>query len=462
MFLNQIMQMNFVDYNFYANKQNKKNANIAHLFKFYNPQNISFKEKITENLNKRINQFPIMRSVVQESKIKNDFPYYVVDKNFSIDNHIFNYNIFSDEEYNVLINEILAKEINFKKPLWEFHIINHKDYTYVIRKCHHSMGDGTQLAYAMGFEDSFSPMKKFKTHDSVGRVKSYANKFLKIFKMYYFFTLGYISKSNKQLHAQVFERHKIYKGNWRPKGQYSLDFDFLKFDLTTIKKQLKNKKTSTLEFCFLLETLCYQNLLEEKVINKKDLISVLPRNYSQVKHYGNDIVTHVVDVPTSEPSIPKIIERIKLSLKIQENITKTSPHALYAAAFRSSPKISIKDKAFKFANASDWNNRKKIPKIKKDFCPIATSTTYYSAESKKDIRTIGSSIQVGGQKIEEWYSISMPINVPGSIGVSLLFRKEGDNLCISISSFKEIFEAKIIKDNMLKAIKKAEAFYVSD
>lgn len=455
MFMNQIMQMNFVDYSFYANEQNRKNANIAGLFKFHNPQNISFKEKIIENLNKRIDQFPIMKSIVQESKIKNDFPYYVVDKNFNINNHIFNYNVFSDEEYNVLINEILVKEINFEKPLWEFHIINYKDYTYVIRRCHHAMGDGTQLSYATSYSDNIILTKKIHIQNKIGKIRSYINRFYKMFKTYYLFAYGFMSRSNKQIDGQVFKRENIYKGEWRPKRQYSLDFDFIKFDLTKIKKQLKNKKTSTLEFCFLLETLCYQSLLQEKVINKKDLISVLPRNYSQIKHYGNDLIVHAVDIPTSEPSISKIMERINLSLKIEQNITNTSPHVLYAAAFRSSPKISITEKAFKFANTSDWNNRRKIPKIKKDFCPIATSTTYYNSEAV-------STLQVSGQKIEESYGISMPINVPGSIGVSLCFRKEGDNLYISISSFKEIFEAKVVKDNMLEAIKKAEAFYVSD
>jgi len=450
--MKKTMQMNFVDYDFYINRQNKRNAVIAGLFKFDNPNHLDYAQKVKENIQNRINIFPILSSIVQESKIKNDFPYFVVDSNFNINNHIFSYNIFSDEEFKTTINSILAKEIDFKKPLWEFHIINYKDSSYVLRRAHHAMGDGTQLSNAVSFSDEPSNIKPGLTLSKVGKIRSYYNKLCKTIKYYYLILFGFFKKTNQQLHVQQFSRDGIYRGDWRPKRNYSLDYSFLVFNLNEFNDLLKKNNISTLDLCYLINTLCYQQILGEKVLNKKDLISIFPRNYSKIKHYGNEIVVANIDIPTSESSIEKILERIKLSISSQNNIFDTSPHVYYAAALRANPKISSSKKSFKFVNSSDWNNRKKIPRYRKEFSPIATSTSYYNARAVSEIK-------VFGEKIKESYAISMPLNVPGSIGISTAFRKEKENLYVTISTFKEIIEAEKVKKNMIISLDRIKEYF---
>ena len=123
---------------------------------------------------------------------------------------------------------------------------------------------------------------------------------------------------------------------------------------------------------------------------------------------------------------------------------KTSAHKDYAKAFRLNPKISSTQKGFKYANMSEWNNRKKIPKYRKDFFPISTSTSYFNVDTL-------SKTTVYGKKIEESYGIPMPINVPGSIGVSLLFRKENGYLHVGIGSLKEIISADQVKESLINS-----------
>ena len=50
--MKKTMQMNFVDYRFYNETDNKKNANIATLCKFNNLNKIDFKEKVKDNKTK--------------------------------------------------------------------------------------------------------------------------------------------------------------------------------------------------------------------------------------------------------------------------------------------------------------------------------------------------------------------------------------------------------------------------
>lgn len=452
MFMKKTMQMNFVDYRFYNETDNKKNANVAGMFKFYNPKKIDYKEKIKENIKRRVDIYPILSSKIQESKIKNDFPYFVIDPNFNINNHFFDYNVFSDQEFKRLVSHIIAKEIDLRKPLWEFHIINFKDATYIIRKCHHSMGDGSQLSLASSFSDTFDQVKKIKGLNKISKTRSYLNKAIKLLQKYYYIILGFLTKSNKQNYIQEFSREKIYRGDWKPKRSYTLEYDFTKIEMEQVLNITKNQKISSLELSFLIATLCYQQILGEKVINKKDLISIFPRTYSKIKHYGNEIITVNIDVPTSEPSISKIIERIRLSLRGQDEILKTSPHLYYGKALRSDPRISSSPKAFKFVNSINWNDRKKLPKYNKEFCPVATSTTYHNSD------TI-SSMTVFGQQLQESYPISMPINVPGSIGISISFRKEKDNMYISISTFKEIITPEEVKENIILAFERIKKHF---
>ena len=442
--MKKTMQMNFVDYKFYSDKNNKKNAIVGGLFKFDNTEKLPFKEKIIENLNKRINIYPILSSKIVESKIKNDYPYYVTDKNFNINNHVFEYNVFSQEEFNTLVKKIWIKEIQLDKPLWEYHIINYSKNTYVLRRCHHAMGDGTQLSESAAFSDYFKDRKKINNLNTVSKKRSYFNKSIKILKMYYLFLKGFITKNNKQTKIKQFKRENIYRGEWRNKKEYSLDFSFVKFNLNEIESYLKDKSISTLEFSFLLETLCYQGILGEKVVEKKDLISLIPRSHGDIKHYGNEIITLMVDVPTSEVSIDKAIMRIKQSIGNQTHMLNTSAHKDYAKAFRTNPNISSAQKGFRYANMCDWNGKKKIPKYKKDFFPIATSTTYFNVD-------ILSKTTVHGKKIEESYGISMPISIPGSIGVTLHFRKQNDYLYVGITSFKEIFSADKVKESLINS-----------
>ena len=452
MFMKKTMQMNFVDYRFYNETDNKKNANIATLCKFNNLNRIDFKEKVKENIKRRVDIYPILSSKIQESKIKNDFPYFVIDSNFNIDNHFFDYNVFSDEEFKKLVSYIIAKEIDLEKPLWEFHIINFKDITYVLRRCHHSMADGNQISLAIAFFDTFDQTKKIKSIYKVSRIRSYFNKIIKLVQKYYYIVCGFIIKSNKQNYIQEFNRKKIYKGNWRPKRNYTLEYDFTKIEMKQILNITKNEKISTLELNFLIATLCYQQILGEEVINKKDLISIFPRSYSKIKHYGNELITMNIDIPTSETSISKMIERIRLSFKSQDKIIQTSPHLYYAKALRSDPRISSSPKAFKFVSSINWNDRKKIPKYNKDFCPVATSTTYSNFDSL-------SSMTVFGEKLQESYPISMPINIPGSIGVAIAFRKEKDNMYISISTFKEIITPEEVKENIILAFERIKKHF---
>ena len=102
------------------------------------------------------------------------------------------------------------------------------------------------------------------------------------------------------------------------------------------------------------------------------------------------------------------------------------------------------EKGFRYANMCDWNGKKKIPKYKKDFFPIATSTTYFNVD-------ILSKTTVHGKKIEESYGISMPISIPGSIGITLHFRKQNDYLYVGITSFKEIFSADKVKESLINS-----------
>lgn len=433
-------QLNFIDYTFLNNPNNTMHT-ISGTFVFKNTNNIDFKKIVIENINRSIDKAPLAKAIVKESAIKNDYPYLVLCKNFNIEEHVFEHHMSDEKDIDLLIKNILNKDLPLDKPTWNIHIIYHGDkenHVTFFRCAHHAFADGTTYAknaLDIAF-DNFILNEKIK-YKKINKFNCYVNHFIKLLdsKLQYLrgfvFNAKYISKKDAVI------RKDLFPGLWRPKGVYNRDFHNFQYDLSDSEKIMKNFGLTTLVFSFVANSIVYRKILSNKNINNKTILTLYPIPDKTKKNLKNtnQIISSMVNLHINENNVIKLIDLIKNEIEINKNIIKNTPFTFYGRSARLDPRISKNQKGWDLVNKSNWKNKKRIPSKIENSGYAATSTSFFGDGGF-------SKISIGGNIVQSSHSMTMPLAVPGSIGISSSFRKLGNTLHIGLSYLEELMPNK--------------------
>lgn len=109
----------------------------------------TFKELVGERL-LRVKRF---RQRVREPRLHIGIPQWETDPHFDLDAHMHRIALaapHNQEALHVLVSDLMSTPLDFSKPLWQFHLVEHyKDGCALICRLHHSMGDGLALVQVL-------------------------------------------------------------------------------------------------------------------------------------------------------------------------------------------------------------------------------------------------------------------------------------------------------------------------
>lgn len=369
---------------------------------------------------------------------KNENPYFIFDKNFNINNHVFTYDSNKINSLEDFVQSIYNKEIDMTKPLWEVHIINNYDKngnTAIIRRFHHSAIEGELNAKMMNIIfDEFIPFtKKVKKH----KINAF-NCSLSIIKRYllmiYFFCKGFLIKSNKVKNNDLSEIVFRIKNLDEQKDQKIYDSKIIPYK--NIYNIINNSKYSLLDVCIYLFSKSYStwaNLNDINIDRTVNIIIPMSTESKNKRMYGNNVMGAFVNIHLNEKDDLVRLEKISNSIKNAIGIKKTSPFSYYASGIQNYPKKNGILKAFNLMYKTSWNNRKKIP-IKKD-----KSTQYSASVSVKKILKSNNDYTLSGNRVIQVNTFPPIIKSKYTLGINAMFRVDKEDLICSVTAFKNVF-----------------------
>lgn len=455
-------QMNFIDNNFWNNRNTAMHI-IGGTFLFQNKNNIDFKKTIINNLNKSINSSILIKAIVADSAIKNDYPYLVQYDKFNIEDHVIEHHLSKDQKADSLIKEIMSKDFDATRPAWRIHLIYHNDkenHVTLFRTSHHAFADGNTYAKEC-FDAAFDNIVfegKVK-NKKINKFNCYINHYKKILYSKIVYFKGYIFNANYVSNKDQIVRKNLFPGTWRPRGSYNRNFYNFTYDLSDVESTLKKYGVSSLIFSFVANSIVYRNILSSKNAKNKTILTLypIPDKTQKKLQNTNQIISSIVNLHINESDTLKLIDLIKNEININNNIIKNTPFTFYGRSARLDPRMDKAQHYWNLVNKSSWKNKKRKPKIVDDSGYVATTTSFYGDGGF-------SNISIGGNKLIESHPITMPLAVPGSIGISSSFRKLGKTLHISISYLEELVpDQKTLENMYIEAFKQIlEAINGSD
>ena len=369
---------------------------------------------------------------------KNENPYFIFDKNFNIDNHLFTYNSTINNNLDQLIQSIYNKEIDMTKPLWEVHVINNYDKngnTAVIRRFQHSAIEGELNAKMMNIIfDEFIPFTSKVKKSTINILNCSASIFKRYALMLYYFSAGYLLKSNKVKNNDLSEIVFRIKNLDEQKDQKIYDSKIIPYE--KIENIVANSNYSLLDICIYLFSKSYytwatnNSLIVDRTAN---VIIPMSTESKNKRMYGNNVMGAFVNIHLNEKDDLKRLEKIHNSIKNAIQIKKTSPFSYYASGIQNYPKKNGIIKTFNLMYKTNWNNRKKIP-IKKD-----KSTQYGASISVKKIMKSNYDYSLNGNKIIEVNTFPPIIKSKYSLGINIMFRVDKKDLICSLTAFRDLF-----------------------
>ena len=433
-----LYQLNYIDYMFYLNRY-KKNAGVGNLTILENKNNTDFKVLITKNILRNLESTIIFTHTIQDSLIDNDYPYFVKNNDFNIEDHIYEHN--KDNPYDKdtiqqLVDNIVSKPIPLNKPMWDIHIIyNYNEYNNVgvFRRIHHAAcdGDGMSRFHDAIFDEVNLP--KEKNCYSLNKFKCTTNRNIKILKSKIIKLKSLLFTSNKYYIDKPLNRKDLHQGLWKLKMSTNQSLILKKIDISKYQNVIKKLDISTFELSMYLTASVYRKLFNTTEDNTTILTGV-PCSLRGNKDglYGNKVASARVNLHTNEIKDSQMLNKIKISLKNEIGLTKDTPFNGYVRAACIEPRMNKMLEIWDFANKTTWSNRKKTP-IKIDNSTYTLTTTSF-----KKIQL--PNFTINKNKIITMHPYSMVICTPGSIGCSATYRLYDDQLHISLIYIKEFFK----------------------
>ncbi|MFT5196999.1 MAG: diacylglycerol O-acyltransferase, partial [Candidatus Promineifilaceae bacterium] len=125
-------------------------------------------EEFRSRILSRIHQIPKLRQRLIEVPMSIDYPYWVDDANFNIDNHLIHVRLPEPgnwKELRKLASQMFSRPLDRVRPLWEFIFVEGLDNipqvalgsVAIISKMHHAAIDGQAGAGIMAILFDFSP-----------------------------------------------------------------------------------------------------------------------------------------------------------------------------------------------------------------------------------------------------------------------------------------------------------------
>lgn len=433
-------QMNFIDSNFW-NSRNTFMHIMGGTFLFQNKNNTDFKKTIINNFNKSINNSILIKAVVADSAIKNDYPYLVPCKDFNIEDHIIEHHLSTEENIETLIEELINKDFDPTKPAWMIHLIHHNDkdnHITFFRTTHHAFADANTYSkncWDAAFDNVIirGKIKKKK----INKFNCYINHYKKILHSKLVYLKGYLFDASYTSNKDQTIRKQLFIGTWKPRGSYNRAFHKFTYDLCEVESSLKKHEISSLIFSFVANSIVYRQILSSKNLNNKTILTLypIPSKTNKKLQNTNQIIPSVVNLHVNETDTLKLIDLIKNEINTNSNVIKNTPFNAYARSARLDPRISKAQYSWDLLNKASWKNEKRKPKIINDSGYVATTTSFYGDGGFSDIC-------IGGNRLVESHLASLPLAVPGSIGISSSFRKMGKNLHVSINYLEQLAPSK--------------------
>jgi hypothetical protein len=423
---------------FYLNRY-KKNAGVGNLTILRNKNNNDFKKSIIKNILRNLDSTIIFTHAIQDSPIKNDYPYFVNSKNLKIEDHIYEHNknqSYDKKKIEEIIDSIVSKPIPLDKPLWDVHIVYNYDEQNnvgIFRRVHHAACDGDAMSrfHDAIFDEANLPKEKscYKTSKTL----CFINHNLKILKSKFIKLKSILFTSNTYDIEESLDRKDLYQGLWKLKMSTNQSLILKKIDISKYKDLIKSLNISTFELSVYLTASVYKKYFNTKE-NNQTIITVIPDSFRKNKDklYGNKVSSVRLNLHLDTPSNKEMLIKIKNSLKNEVGLVRNSPLNGYTKSFLTNPKINEIAKSWDFINKTTWTNRKKIPAKIKNSIYVSTSTSFKKIELPK--------FTINGNEIISMHPYSMVICTPGSIGCSATYRLYNDELHISLIYIKELFK----------------------
>lgn len=429
-------QMGVVDYTFYLDRY-KNNAAVGNVLILDAKAGNNLVQIIKDNIENNIQKSIIHRSKIQQSLLKNDYPYLVEFENLDINQHIFEHNKDSNESQIENIYDFISqKKLKDDKPLWDIHIVyninDNKDIA-IFRRYHHCLGDSDAHAQVHDIICDNFIGDNIKMYKKVSKAQCIKNHYLKLIKYVYLYVIGFLFKNNK-IEENRPNRKDLYKGSWMRKSSTDQGLYFFKVNIKDYKAKINKKNISILDASVYAMSEMYSNFFENKNKNNLTILSLFPISYRKKnsKPHGNMAVSTYLDLKINEKNKTKKFFLLQKELNQKINLVKKSPRFLYGKATEIDPRPSRCKKSWESFNKNNWNKRRKIPKKEKESIFVSTSISFKKIEKTKYC--------INGVVPKEIYNYSMPIPTPGSIGCTASVRYSDDHLYIGVSYIKDLYE----------------------
>jgi hypothetical protein len=449
-----MFQMNSLDYLFYTSKYRKHMIINTHtLVENKNLEDLSL--NIIKNINKNIKNSIVHSCKVKRGFFKKEYPYLILEENIDLTNHVFSYNIsnnFSKKEKELLVKSILDKDLNYKIPLWEVHIIHfyEKDNALIIRRVHHAVADAEVNAATTNiiFDNVTLPVIDIKNRkiSFFNSVKSILPKLIKTGSLLAYGFLFKNKKSNDPDLAKSDPTFVIWDSVKNKEQSYSKEV----FDYKSIETFIEKTQYSNTDVCVYIFSRTYSEYIKSLGLttNEKLYISIpMSLNVKRKNLHGTWSKGLLVDLHVEEHNPLDRINKISASISEQNLLRKSSPLLSYFKAFLVYPFYGGIIKGIKLDRGVDWNNRRKIPKARKD--RVLSSSSIGVRRISNNLSPYKNSLN--GNAIFSHYATPVITPADGTIGFAAMFSLESEAFTITTTTVDGIIEqplklAKILSD----------------
>src|SRR5499427_6642490 len=99
-------------------------------------------------IEERLLNFARFRQRVEEAQLGIGLPQWVTDRRFDLDAHIHNVALPAPADKTALeafVSDLLGTPLDFSKPLWQVHLVEHAEGSAIVSRLHHAIADGIAL-----------------------------------------------------------------------------------------------------------------------------------------------------------------------------------------------------------------------------------------------------------------------------------------------------------------------------
>src|SRR5215813_8790694 len=99
-------------------------------------------------IEERLLKFARFRQRVEEPPLGIGLPHWVTDPRFDLDAHIHNVALPAPANKTALeafVSDLLGTPLDFSKPLWQVHLVEHAEGSAMVSRIHHAIADGIAL-----------------------------------------------------------------------------------------------------------------------------------------------------------------------------------------------------------------------------------------------------------------------------------------------------------------------------